>query len=120
MGVTTIRDVGVDGDVVLQARQAMRHGAFTGPRLLTCGRIVSPTAPGARFFPRMYREADGPDAMRGAAREQLRAGADFVKRMTTGARTVEPEDPPRRRSPATSCTPWSTSPPAGLPRRRPL
>jgi imidazolonepropionase-like amidohydrolase len=65
MGVTTIRDVGAYGDVVLHARQAMRYGAFAGPRLLVCGRIVSPTAPGARFFPRTYCEADGPDAMRG-------------------------------------------------------
>jgi imidazolonepropionase-like amidohydrolase len=93
MGITTIRDVGAYGDVVLQVRQAMRYGALVGPRLFACGRIVSPTAPGARFFPQMYREADGPDDMRRAAREQLRAGADFVKIMTTGARTVELEDP---------------------------
>lgn len=93
MGVTTVRDVGAHGDVVLQARQAMRYGALTGPRLLTCARIVSPTAPGGRFFPGMYREADGVDDMRRAVREQIRAGADFVKLMTTGARTVELEDP---------------------------
>lgn len=93
MGVTTIRDVGAYGDVVLEARQAMRYGAFVGPRVLTCGRIVSPTAPGARFFPEMYREADGVDDMRRAVREQIRAGADFVKIMSTGARTVELEDP---------------------------
>jgi imidazolonepropionase-like amidohydrolase len=93
MGVTTIRDVGAHGDVVLQVRQAMRYGALVGPRVLTCGRIVSPTAPGARFFPEMYREADGADDMRRAVREQIRAGADFVKIMSTGARTVELEDP---------------------------
>jgi imidazolonepropionase-like amidohydrolase len=61
--------------------------------LLTCGRIVSPTSPGGRFFSGMYREADGPDDMRRAVREQLRYGADFVKVMTTGARSVELEDP---------------------------
>lgn len=93
MGVTTVRDVGALGNVVLEVRQAMRYGALVGPRLVACGRIVSPTAPGARFFPDMYREADGVDDMRRAAREQLRAGADFVKIMTTGARTVELEDP---------------------------
>jgi imidazolonepropionase-like amidohydrolase len=71
----------------------MRYGAFRGPRLLTCGKIVSPTCPGGRFFPTMYREADGADAMRGAVREQLRYGADFIKVMTTGARSVELEDP---------------------------
>jgi len=93
MGITTMRDVGSMGDIVVEARQAMRYGAFRGPRLLTCGRIVSPTGPGGRFFPGMYREADGPDDMRRAVREQLRYGADFVKVMTTGARSVELEDP---------------------------
>ena len=92
-GVTTIRDVGSFGDVVVEARQAMRLGAFRGPRLLTCGRIVSATSPGGRFFDGMYREADGCDDVRRAVREQLRRGADFVKVMTTGARSVELEDP---------------------------
>jgi imidazolonepropionase-like amidohydrolase len=93
MGITTLRDVGSPGDLVVEARQAMRYGAFHGPRVLTCGRIVSPTSPGGRFFPGMYREADGPDDVRRAVREQIRYGADFVKVMTTGARSVELEDP---------------------------
>jgi imidazolonepropionase-like amidohydrolase len=93
MGITTMRDVGSYGDLVLEARQAMRLRAFRGPRLLTCGRIVSATSPGGRWFDGMYREADGVDAVRGAVREQLRRGADFVKVMTTGARSVELEDP---------------------------
>jgi imidazolonepropionase-like amidohydrolase len=93
MGLTTMRDVGSYGDLVVEARQAMRYGAFRGPRLLTCGRIVSATSPGGRFFEGMYREADGPDEVRKAVREQLRRGADFIKVMTTGARTVELEDP---------------------------
>ncbi len=92
MGVTTIRDVGAYGDVVLEARQAMRYGAFDGPRLLACGRIISPTSPGGRFFDGMYAEADGVDEIRKAVRQQFRRGADFVKIMTTGARSVELED----------------------------
>ena len=92
-GVTSVRDVGSYGSTVVEARQAMRLGAFRGPRLLTCGRIVSATSPGGRFFPGMYREADGPDDIRRAVREQLRHGADFIKLMTTGARSVELEDP---------------------------
>jgi imidazolonepropionase-like amidohydrolase len=93
MGVTTVRDVGAYGDVVLEARQAMRYGVFAGPRLYACGRIVSATAPGGRFFEGMYREADGPDDLRRAVREQFRRGADLIKLMTTGARSVEIEDP---------------------------
>jgi imidazolonepropionase-like amidohydrolase len=92
-GVTTVRDVGSYGDLVFDARQGMRYGAFRGPRLLSCGRIVSATAPGGRFFDGMYREADGADEIRRATREQLRRGADFIKVMTTGARSVELEDP---------------------------
>jgi imidazolonepropionase-like amidohydrolase len=92
-GITTVRDVGSYGDLVFAARQAMRYGAFRGPRLLTCGQIISATAPGGRFFPGMYREADGPEEIRKAVREQLRRGADFIKVMTTGARSVELEDP---------------------------
>lgn len=93
MGVTTVRFTGAQAELPQEARQAMRYGAFRGPRLLTYGKIISATAPGGRFYGTMYREADGPDDMRRAAREQIRAGADFVKVMTTGARSNELEDP---------------------------
>jgi imidazolonepropionase-like amidohydrolase len=93
MGVTTIRITGSQGLSPQEARQAMRYGAFRGPRLLTCGKIISATAPGGRFYGDMYREADGPDDVRRAVREQIRAGADFIKVMTTGARSNELEDP---------------------------
>jgi imidazolonepropionase-like amidohydrolase len=92
-GVTTIRVTGSQGQAPQEARQAMRYGAFRGPRVLTCGKIISATAPGGRFYGDMYREADGPDGMRRAVREQIRAGADFIKVMTTGARSNELEDP---------------------------
>jgi imidazolonepropionase-like amidohydrolase len=93
MGTTTLRNVGSQRLAPQEARQAMRYGAFRGPRLLTCGLIISATAPGGRFYGAMYREADGPDEMRKAVREQLRDGADFIKVMTTGARSNELEDP---------------------------
>jgi imidazolonepropionase-like amidohydrolase len=92
-GVTTVRNVGGQGSEPQAARQAMRYGAFRGPRLLTCGQIISATAPGGRFYGDMYREADGPWGVRQAVREQLRNGADFIKVMTTGARSNEMEDP---------------------------
>jgi imidazolonepropionase-like amidohydrolase len=93
LGVTTIRVTGSQGRRPQEARQAMRYGAFRGPRLLTCAKIISATAPGGRFYGDMYREADGPDDMRRATREQIRAGADFIKVMTTGARSNEMENP---------------------------
>jgi imidazolonepropionase-like amidohydrolase len=92
MGITTVRDVGAFGDDLLHARQAIRLGAIPGPRILACGRIVSATSAGGRHFAGMYREADGPDEMRKATREQFRRGADFIKIMTTGARSCELEN----------------------------
>jgi imidazolonepropionase-like amidohydrolase len=92
MGITTVRDVGAFGDDLLHARQAVRLGAIPGPRILACGRIVSATSPGGRHFDGMYREADGSDEMRKATREQFRRGADFIKIMTTGARSCELEN----------------------------
>src|SRR5205085_8737196 len=79
MGITTVRDVGAFGDDLLHARRAIRLGAFRGPRVLSCGRILSATAPGGAHFVDMYREADGVDEMRKATREQIRRGADFIK-----------------------------------------
>lgn len=93
MGITTVRDVGAFDDDLLHARRAIQLGAIPGPRVLACGRILSATSPGGSHFPGMYREADGPDEMRKATREQIRRGADFVKIMTTGARSVVLEDP---------------------------
>jgi imidazolonepropionase-like amidohydrolase len=93
MGVLTVRDVGSEGGHALHLRQAVRLGLCPGPRILTCARIVSATSPGCRIFGDMYRPADGPDEVRKAAREQLAAGADFVKVMATGARSVVLEDP---------------------------
>ncbi len=93
MGITTIREVGAFGDTMFEVRQAIRYGAFRAPRLLISGRLVGTSSVQGRHFDGMYREADGPDEMRKAAREQIRAGADFVKIMTTGARSVELENP---------------------------
>ena len=92
-GITTVRDVGSEDDHALLLRDAIRLGLCPGPRILTCARIVSATAPGGVIFGSMYREADGPDDMRKAVREQIRRGADFIKIMSTGARSVVYEDP---------------------------
>src|ERR1700733_1774052 len=92
-GVNSIRDVGSYDDEAIALREAVRLGVIEGPRVLSCGLIISATAPGGAIFEGMYREADGPDDMRKAVREQLRRGADFVKLMATGARSVLAEPP---------------------------
>ena len=93
MGILTVRDVGSMDDHALHLRQAIRLGLSPGPRILTCARIVSATSPGCRIFTTMYRPADGVDEIRKAVREQLAMGADFIKIMATGARSVVLEDP---------------------------
>ncbi|HUB03962.1 MAG TPA: amidohydrolase family protein, partial [Solirubrobacteraceae bacterium] len=92
-GITSVRDVGSYDDEAIALRDAVRLGIVEGPRILSCGRIISATAPGGAIFGTMYREADGADDMRRAVREQLRRGADYVKLMATGARSVLVEDP---------------------------
>lgn len=92
-GITSIRDVGCYDDNAIVLREAIRLGLTEGPRILTCGRIISATAPGGRIFTTMYDEADGPDEMRRCVRRQLRRGADYVKVMAGGARSVVREDP---------------------------
>jgi imidazolonepropionase-like amidohydrolase len=93
-GVTTVRDVGSHGREVFALREAIGLGLCNGPRILLCGQVVSVSSPGGRLFGSMYREADGPDEVRKATREQLRQGADLIKVMSTGALSVdEPIDP---------------------------
>jgi imidazolonepropionase-like amidohydrolase len=92
-GITTVRDVGCYDDEAIVMRRAVELDLTPGPRIRTCGRIISATSPGGWHFGTMYHEADGPWEMRRAVRAQLRRGADYVKLMSTGARSVEREDP---------------------------
>jgi imidazolonepropionase-like amidohydrolase len=92
-GITTLRDVGSYDDEAIVLRRAVELRLVEGPRILSCGRIISATAPGGRMFGTMYCEADGPWGMRAAVREQVARGADFIKLMSTGARSVAWEDP---------------------------
>ena len=116
--MTSVRDVGSYDDEAIALREAVRLGIVEGPRILSCGRIISATAPGGAIFTTMYREADGADDMRRAVREQLRRGADFVKLMATGARSVLAEDPePAQMTRARAGRDRGRGPPAGRARR---
>jgi imidazolonepropionase-like amidohydrolase len=91
-GITTVRDLGAYGDSLQRLRDAARRGLCEAPRLVLCGQVISATCAGARAFPGMYREANGVTDMRAAVREQVAAGADVIKVMSTGALTVAAED----------------------------
>lgn len=84
-GITTVRNVGSVNGIDFAVKEAVNSTYCQGPRILTSGKIISMTAEGNDYFAGLYREADGPDEVRKAAREQLKAGADVLKIMTTGA-----------------------------------
>ena len=84
-GVTTARDVGGWNYVEMAVRDAIREGLVAGPRLFLAGRLLSITTATVGYYPGMYEVADGPEAVRAAARRQLARGADLIKVMATGA-----------------------------------
>lgn len=92
-GVTFIRDVGGINYIDIDIRNAAAAGKLVAPDMQVSGKCICMT--GGHGWT-MGREADGPDDCRKAAREQLRAGADWVKVMATGGvmtKGVEPGSP---------------------------
>ena len=103
-GFTTVRDAG-GADWGLA--QAIERGLIRGPRLFFSGRVLSQTGGHGDFSPRedaprlcacsirssgFSHVADGVDAVRKAAREELRRGAFQVKIMASGG-VASPSDP---------------------------
>jgi imidazolonepropionase-like amidohydrolase len=80
-GVTTIRDMGGKDGIDLGLKQAINSGLVPGPRMLVSGRLICMT--GGHGW-QIGQEANGPDEVRRAAREQIKVGADIVKLMATG------------------------------------
>jgi imidazolonepropionase-like amidohydrolase len=80
-GVTSVRDMGGREEIDLVLRDAIRSGQVSGPRMLVSRQLICMT--GGHGWP-MGREADGPDEVRKAAREQIKRGADLIKLMATG------------------------------------
>jgi imidazolonepropionase-like amidohydrolase len=80
-GVTSVRDMGGKDGIDLVLRQAITSGLVQGPRMLVSGKLICMT--GGHGW-QIGREANGPDEVRKAAREQIKAGADIVKLMATG------------------------------------
>jgi imidazolonepropionase-like amidohydrolase len=87
-GFTTLRDLGTEGagfaDVAL--RDAIAKNMIPGPRVFASTRaIVATGCYGPSGFdprwtlPKGAEEADGPDGVRKAVREQVAAGADWIK-----------------------------------------
>lgn len=103
-GFTTVRDAG-GLDVGMQ--EALRAGLVTGPRVFRSGRVLSQTGGHGDIAPAsndphigacsissssFSHVADGVDAVRRAAREELKGGADQRKVMAGGG-VATPTDP---------------------------
>ena len=84
-GITTVRNAGSANYIDIAVKRAVEEELVVGPRILTSGRIICMMTAGNEYFQGLYRESDGVDENRKAAREQLKEGADFLKVMATGA-----------------------------------
>ncbi|HID15289.1 MAG TPA: amidohydrolase family protein [Candidatus Atribacteria bacterium] len=92
-GITTVRDMGGVNYLDISLRDAINKGIVEGPRYLVSGKNIVMTGGHGYFF---GREADGPDEVRKAARENLKKGVDVLKFMATGGVLtpgVEPGSP---------------------------
>ncbi len=92
-GFTTIRDCGSSYNCAASVRDAIKAGIVKGPRIVSCGLIITPTETGNDTFSDLYLEADGPEEMRKACRKELQKGNDFIKLMVSGAFMNEGADP---------------------------
>lgn len=84
-GITTVRNAGSVNYIDVAVKRAVDEGLVEGPRILASGKIICMMTAGNEYFKGLYREADGVDENRRAAREQLKQGADCLKVMATGA-----------------------------------
>jgi imidazolonepropionase-like amidohydrolase len=79
-GVTTMRIMGEEAGIDVDFKRAIQEGLIHGPRLIIATMGVA--ASHSHGVP--TRPTDGPDEMRKHVRQNLAAGADFIKMFTTG------------------------------------
>jgi len=78
-GVTTARDTGSINDIMFDVKRAVQKGFVPGPKLNLSGRLIVPTGGHVHYLPGLANQTDGPYGFRSAVREEIRAGADFIK-----------------------------------------
>ena len=89
-GVTTVRDVGSTDGLAIEVGRAVQLGILPGPKVVAAGRAIAMTG-GHGWF--LGREADGAEAVRHAAREEMKAGATCIKLMASGGVYGHAEEP---------------------------
>jgi imidazolonepropionase-like amidohydrolase len=91
-GIIALRDCGGRDYLELSVRDAVNQGRAIGPTIRAVGRMICMTGGHGN---RIARVADGVDDVVRAVREQIHAGADWIKIMATGGVMtpgVNPED----------------------------
>lgn len=79
-GITTVRDAGAAWYASLHARDAIRAGVIPGPRVYTCGQVISVPYEGDDVRPAgMTTDAEGVEGVAACVRELVGRGVDFVK-----------------------------------------
>jgi imidazolonepropionase-like amidohydrolase len=80
-GVTTVRDLGANGSMVVELAGQVDRGTLEGPRIIAAARGITITGGHGMEVGRI---ADGADAVRAATREQVAVGASAIKLFSTG------------------------------------
>ncbi len=80
-GLTTVRDCGARGSIVISLAKATAAGLVPGPRIVSCGAPITTTG-GHCYY--LGLEAEGVGGVQKAVRQMHKAGADFIKVMVTG------------------------------------
>jgi imidazolonepropionase-like amidohydrolase len=89
-GVTTIRDCGTLNSIVFALREASRSGLIPAPHIWASGDVLTSTGGHCYFF---GIECDSITDVKKAVRQQVKAGADYIKVMATGGRLTPNSNP---------------------------
>src|SRR3977135_1384110 len=79
-GVTTVRDLGAAGSMVVELSRQIERGALEGPRIIAAARGITITGGHGMEVGRI---ADGADAVRAATPEKGAAGTTAIRRDST-------------------------------------
>lgn len=89
-GVTTMRTMGEKDFIDVAYRKAIEEGSIRGPRVLVAGWAVTRTG-GHGYY--IAREADGPEEVRKAVRQNIKMGVDFIKLLVSGGGSTRSSTP---------------------------
>lgn len=97
-GFTTLRDSGGIPNLNAHVKEYFDEGRLTGPNLIVCGMLMSPTEPGNKvnlWASRTVHEVDTAETIRIGVREEVRNGADYIKYVASGSISMKGSDPKR-------------------------